>query len=369
MTRAGAPRSRAPRRTVGLALLAAPLALLHLWVAERVLELGADAAAGKSMLRRIEVSFVRELAPAAPPLAPPPAAPGPRARVAAAAPRAASAPEPLPVPPLPQVDLPPAVATDPPAAAPVASLPELGVSAPGSAAPEAAAAGQPFEWPPSTRLAYSLTGYYRGPVEGQASVEWRRDGNRYQVQLEVQVGPSFAPLVARSMTSDGEITGEGLAPRRYEELTRTPLRNPRLAVIALDADRVRLPAGDETPRPEGVQDSASQFVHLTWLFTTRPELLEAGREVALPLALPRRVDLWTYDVVGRETLATPFGAVEAVHVKPRRVARRGGDLTAEAWFAPTLQYLPVRIVIRQDAETYADLMIERLPQQAEPTGR
>ena len=32
--------------------------------------------------------------------------------------------------------------------------------------------------------------------------------------------------------------------------------------------------------------------------------------------------------------------------------------------APTLQYLPVRIVIRQDAETYVDLLVDRLPQQA-----
>ena len=49
---------------------------------------------------------------------------------------------------------------------------------------------------------------------------------------------------------------------------------------------------------------------------------------------------------------------------PRREARSGSDLTAEFWAAPSLQYLPVRIVIRQDAETYIDLLIDRLPQQA-----
>ena len=37
---------------------------------------------------------------------------------------------------------------------------------------------------------------------------------------------------------------------------------------------------------------------------------------------------------------------------------------AEAWFAPSLQYLPVRLLIRQDEATYIDLMLERLPQQA-----
>jgi hypothetical protein len=63
-------------------------------------------------------------------------------------------------------------------------------------------------------------------------------------------------------------------------------------------------------------------------------------------------------------LWTPAGPVDTVHVKPRREMRGGSDLAAEMWVAPTLQYLPVRILIRQDAETYVDLNIEQLPEQA-----
>ena len=75
-----------------------------------------------------------------------------------------------------------------------------------------------------------------------------------------------------------------------------------------------------------------------------------------------------------ETLATPAGPVAAAHVKPRREAKPGSDLTAEVWVAPSLQYLPVRILIRQDAEATLDLLIEGLPQQAveaaaSPAGR
>jgi hypothetical protein len=40
------------------------------------------------------------------------------------------------------------------------------------------------------------------------------------------------------------------------------------------------------------------------------------------------------------------------------------DLAVEIWIAPTLQYLPVRLRIQQDAETFVDLMLSRLPQQA-----
>jgi hypothetical protein len=69
-------------------------------------------------------------------------------------------------------------------------------------------------------------------------------------------------------------------------------------------------------------------------------------------------------VVARDTVPTPAGAVEAFHVKPRRDAGPG-DLTTEMWFAPALQYLPVRLMIRQDSQTYVDLAMQGLPEQAE----
>jgi hypothetical protein len=34
------------------------------------------------------------------------------------------------------------------------------------------------------------------------------------------------------------------------------------------------------------------------------------------------------------------------------------------WFAPGLQYLPVRILVQQDADTFIDLQLQRAPQQA-----
>jgi hypothetical protein len=227
-----------------------------------------------------------------------------------------------------------------------------------------AAAPQAFEWPPSTRLTYILTGNYRGPVHGQASVEWLRSGSRYQVHMDLSVGPSFAPLMSRRVSSEGEITPEGLQPRRYDEETKVALRDPRRLSVFLDPDLVRLANGRELPRPVGVQDSASQFVQLTWIFSTQPQRLQPGQSVELPLALPRLLESWIYDVLEPETLETPAGPVETMHVKPRRGSRAGAELTAEVWVAPSLQYLPVRIVIRQDAETHIDLQIDRLPEQA-----
>jgi hypothetical protein len=375
------------RRGGPLAALIAAVLVAHLWLADRALpdRIGEGAADAQRPVR-IEVAFVRPLRPQAPapgaaaaPRLPPrasrpaPAAPAAAASasLAASASAAASVSEaaasagaaadlPLPDP-----------ASDPaPVATPLPTLPTLAAASAMPAAPASAASAAPataaFEWPPSTRLSYRLTGQYRGPVEGQARVEWLRSGTRYQVFMDLGIGPSFAPLMSRRVSSEGEVTAAGLQPRRYDEETKVVLMAPRRLAIQMDANSVLLPDGSRRPRPPGLQDSASQFVQLTWLFTTQPELLQPGRSITLPLALPRHVEPWIYDVLGSVTLATPAGPVEAVHVKPRREARPGQDMTAEIWVAPSLQYLPVRILIRVDAETFIDLNIERLPEQAAP---
>lgn len=360
-----APRGRP------IAALTALVLLAHLWLAGRVLPPALGDNGADFRPPRIEVAFVRQLMPSLP--APTPAAPGLPARAAPRAPEpaASASSATLPgdlLPPVAALPEPQPPEPTPPLLESAAAPAESPLPAPPLAAQTAAAAASAaapgFEWPPSTRLSYRLTGNYRGPVEGQARVEWLRAGTRYQVIMDLGIGPSFAPLMSRRVSSDGEITALGLQPRRYDEETKIVLRDTRRLTIFLDSDRIRLPGGAERPRPAGVQDSASQFVQLTWLFTTQPALLQAGRSIELPLALARQVEPWIYDVLGSETLDTPAGAVEAIHVKPRREPRPGIDLTAEIWVAPSLQYLPVRILIRQDAETWIDLALERLPEQA-----
>ena len=368
------PALAGPRHRGRLAALAAVVLLVHLWLASGFLPARLGEGAADSPPRRLDIRFERILQPSAPPAAPAaPSPPLPRPRRVAAWPEPAASAPALAEPPtaVAQVDQaePPPPREPAPVPLPVTPVPEPAASAPpatAAAPPDAAAsaASAGFDWPPSTRLSYRVTGNYRGPVDGQAQVEWLRSGSHYQVMMEISIGPAFAPLVRRKVISDGEITPTGLYPKRYDEETRAVLASPRLLTIFLDGDRVRLPGGIERARPLGVQDSASQFVQLTWLFTTQPQLLQPGQSIDIPLALPRRVETWTYDVLGPEVLWTPAGPVDTVHVKPRREAGTGGDLTAEMWVAPTLQYLPVRILIRQSAETYLDLNIEKLPEKA-----
>jgi hypothetical protein len=339
---------------------------------------------------RIEVAYVREMELSAPPVVAP-AAPPPVA--VAAKPKRPKAPRPASAP-QPRIEPPPEVAVAEPPLAAASAPDETASAALASAAPAAsdavasaatAAASDPastlasattsasaasaaaFEWPASTRVSYILTGNYRGEVKGSAQVEWIRVGNHYQVHLDFIVGPSFAPVVQRRMTSDGEISAEGLQPIRYDEETKVMLGNWRRRSIVFEPETVLLPNGQRRSRIAGVQDTASQFIQLTYLFSTNPERLKVGNSVDIPLALAHRVDIWTYDVVAEETIHTSFGPLQAFHLKPRRPPDSSSNtLTVEIWFAPQMRYLPARLYVTQDAQTYADLVIDRRPEMAGP---
>jgi hypothetical protein len=326
-------------------------ALGHWWFQQRV-----GFGMGEVPVKTIDVRFVKELALAPPPKAkatPPAARRMAAPQLAVDARPAASAPEPEPPPARPEP-------------APTAQLPLADKQALDSAIramemelehSSAPSSNDSFDWPPSTQLRYTLEGNYRGPLKGWAEVNWLRDGEHYQVMLELRVPPLFA----RHILSDGVVGPAGLSPRRYDQETEMLLRDTQRDNLVLDEDMVQLANGQRTRSLPGVQDTASQFVQMTWLFLTRPELLQVGGVVEFPLALPRRVVPWRYEVVAQESIHLPFGDVMSFHLRPAPGLSQPGELSVETWVAPELQYLPVRIVVRQNAESFLTLELNGPP--------
>ena len=391
-----APRAAPVRRRIAWIGLVLAVVVVHLVGTRELADRMALLDPAQAMPHRIAVAYLRVLEPEAPPPVAAPQAPAPRRvprapraprRIAAAASAAsqaaravadaasASAPPPAPESAAPaaadaderrrenEALAAAAAASASAAAGPATSEPATSLAAAAASASAAAAGTAPFEWPTSTRLSYALTGNYRGEVTGSAQVEWIRVDERYQVNLDLLVGPEFAPIITRRMTSEGRIAASGLVPARYDEDTQIVMRERRRVTVVFEADAVVLANGQRRERIDGVQDTASQFIQLTYLFSTRPDLLRVGASVAFPLALPRAMDSYAYEVVETQTLQSPFGPLAAYHLKPRpRPTRKANELTAELWIAPELRYLPVRIRIEQDAATFIDLMISGKPE-------
>jgi hypothetical protein len=215
-------------------------------------------------------------------------------------------------------------------------------------------------WPAATRLNYKLHGNYRGDLHGKASVMWQRQSTRYQVQVDVGV----ALLFHLRMTSQGRITPQALWPEVYQEERRGKMRGAQMgdAVVQLDN-------GQTMPRPQLLQDTASQFVQLAQDFAHQRRPLQVGAVIRVPLARPGGIDEWVYDVVAMDTLSTPLGPVPAFHLQPRPLSKARSGVDVDMWFAPSLQHLPVRIRLNLGADTWLDLQLESIDQAQSPAAK
>jgi hypothetical protein len=369
------------RPAIRFAGLAAVVIALHVWVLQWL----ADTLGSTPLITPMATPmFTRLLKPQAPP-PPQAAAPAPRrkkrdtlAAVSTPAPKPAAKPAkpasaPQPGSPAsaaqatasasqqPADNTPQAAASSPAASSALASA--SGASAPASGAAIAAAsapasaasaaAASLDTWPVDTRLSYRLSGWYSGDLTGSARVQWLRQNDRYEVRVELDL-----TIFVMQFLSQGDVTADTLAPRAYQES-----RPGRTRVVQLGPDSVVLNDGRTVPKPAGVQDTASQFVELSHRFSTGKDKLVVGGTTSVWLARPGGVDLWTYDVVGRDMLRTSeLGTIEAFHLKPRPIANPHGNIYAEIWLAPSLQYLPVRIRITQPPDSYADILVDRIEQ-------
>jgi hypothetical protein len=208
-----------------------------------------------------------------------------------------------------------------------------------------------------------VEGYFRGEAYGNAKVEWIKQGERYQVHVDASIGPSFAPLGSQRWTSEGVITPEGLAPERFESINKLLIKSAPAKVVNFSASEVELPSGEKVPKLPGVQDPSSHYIQLAYQFIQHPEKLAVGNVIEVPMAWTRRQEMIFYDVMLEEDLDTPLGKLHAFKLKPRRMNDTKGDVLAEIWLAPALQYLPIRMYLRQGPENYLDMVMDKAPQQ------
>lgn len=247
-----------------------------------------------------------------------------------------------------------AAATMPPDAAP-AGLANGGAASTGT--------GDVYQdWPNDTRINVKISGYFRGKVTGSGSVTWQRESEKYQARVAASFG-----IGGFSMTSQGTVTDDGLKPQIFEESIVGRLRSAHF-----EDDAITIGSGKRIPRaglPGGVgvgtfQDSASQFVELAWRFATGRATLASGSTVTYWLGRPEGLYQYIYDISGPEPMELPkFGTVNTWHLTPRPIPGLKPDaIYGEIWIAPSLQYLPVKIRMRNTQGVYLDLLVDTVEQ-------
>ncbi|KUY99958.1 MULTISPECIES: DUF3108 domain-containing protein [unclassified Burkholderia] len=274
-----------------------------------------------------------------------PAEPAP-AKPAPAAPKPAAKPAPSPEPVLTstqtaeQGEPPPAAASAASAASgaagasgtQAASAGEAG----GAATPGPAASGVKFAAPPPGDLQYDT--FYNGMQNMIGTIHWRTDGRTYDLSVSMPV-PFVGPF---SYRSEGRIDAFGVAPDRYVEK-----RGKRPEDIAIFNREIRQVVFTRTPNnaplPDGVQDRFSMLMQLSGLVRGNPSAYQPGVTQQFFVIDNNNGETWPITVIGDEDVQTQAGIVRARHFM--RLPRRDGDTRRiDMWLAPSLGWLPARLV-------------------------
>ena len=216
-----------------------------------------------------------------------------------------------------------------PAPAPVqASADAAPASAPASPQPagDAAAVEMPSRYrvtvPPSASLRYEVRGAEGGA--GDALLEWQTDGVNYRLAVDGITG---------AIESEGGTDDAGIAPLRARYRLGTGS-----AAIAFERERgaiVLESLGRSVQDTPGSQDGASVLMQLAGIGLADPDQLQDMVDIYVGRQDGAMVE--RFQVLGKETVETPLGAMETLHLA------RAGAARLEVWLAPEQGWLPVQL--------------------------
>lgn len=196
--------------------------------------------------------------------------------------------------------------------------------------------GIKFSVPPSGELQYDT--FFNGVRNQPGTIHWFSDGQRYEMVVSVPL-----PFVGTfSWTSKGHVDAFGLAPDQYIEQ-----RGRRAADIAVFNRENKQIVFTRTPNslalPDGAQDRFSMVMQLASLVRGNPTAYTPGVTREFYVADNDSGETWPITTIGDETVNTDHGYVSARHFM--RLPRHDGDKRRiDVWLAPSLGWLPVRLV-------------------------
>ena len=214
------------------------------------------------------------------------------------------------------------------------------------------ATAAPFFKPFSARFTVSRGGLPLGDLDVKLSLE---APDTYHYHAETIPG-----LLARLFTGDeiieessGRLTTNTVIPQRYSlhqkgnEAEQTEIR------FDWRDDKAQTTSEGVTWSQQivaGTQDRLSQQLML------RLHLAQGFKDMSYPVADGGKIKSYRFQVVGEEPVKTPYGSQRCLKVQ-RSKGTHPPDYTI--WFAPDLDYLPVRIERRQKSGTYR-MSLEKL---------
>ncbi|MES2315940.1 MAG: DUF3108 domain-containing protein [Pseudomonadota bacterium] len=215
---------------------------------------------------------------------------------------------------------------------------------------------RPVDLPPSADLVYKIDARKKGfSLGGDAQVAWRAGNGTYSVSTSARASLLGKILENRS---EGAIDAYGLAPTRFHE--KRFRKDPSTANFDRAARTLTFNDGKLSyPLLGGEQDRSSVQWQLAATARAAPEKFVAGSEWKFFVGGRRDAEVWTFKVVGRESISTGMGSMQTVHfIKAPQPDTK--DQHIDLWLAPGQQWYPVRLRFAEDDGEYVQQTIEQI---------
>jgi hypothetical protein len=204
-----------------------------------------------------------------------------------------------------------------------------------------AAASQP---PRNLSASYNL--YLNGAHVAVVNETYEARDSGYRIVSEsVPLGALALLQKPARVVSNGRLTRQGLRPERFEG--RSIGRGQVLAEFDWAGQRLSFGRDgklETVALPPGTQDRLS----IMYQFMFQPP---DGREkIDLAMTDGRRLQHYQYAVTRGVEIETPLGRLATVHLVRQTGADASGN-ESEIWLAPSLHFMPVKMVIREDNGT------------------
>jgi hypothetical protein len=210
-----------------------------------------------------------------------------------------------------------------------------------------------YSLPPSADLVYSVKGNNHGlPLSGTGTVAWRQGDGKYTLVTEARSGLFGKVLEHRS---EGAVDDYGLAPSSYYE--KRIRKDPTTTTFDRQAKQIEFQGGDKTyPLKGGEQDRSSAQWQLVSQARHAPDQFKPGSEWAFFTAGRKDAEVWTFKVIGTETVQTGMGDIKAVHFVKEPPKRDNGQ-QVDLWLAPSLEWYPAKIrFVEENGDSFEQLL-------------
>ncbi|MCB5188350.1 DUF3108 domain-containing protein [Methylobacillus caricis] len=196
----------------------------------------------------------------------------------------------------------------------------------------------------ATAAPKQVTLVYEATRNGQAfatvNETYRQEGNRYRIESVTKGVGVYALFGERRLTSEGEVTANGLKPGHFELHQGDNEKRSLYTDFDWAANQLNMKVKGKlntVPLEAGAQDLSS-FVY-QFMFSP-----PAGTELTMPVTTGKKLRQYHYNIVAKnEVLELPAGKFKVIHlVDADKDAAEDGK---EFWLSADHHFLPVKLMM------------------------